>query len=144
MGKKLGSQHVLVPDDADSHHIHGRHHAQEVLVCDDDHEVGLVEDVVPLLSTAFQAVVLVIQCPSHRKYYIIILTLCLPLGANISVEVHIVDGLVDGDVRKSARLLSLNSCSGNFQLKTLLRTTETVMVDKREEDKDEMRKWSSF
>ena len=48
------------------------------------------------------------------------------------------------EMSNSARLLSLNSCSGNFQLKTFLSSTETVMVDEREEDKDELRKWSSF
>jgi hypothetical protein len=52
--------------------------------------------------------------------------------------------LMEIEMSNSARLLSLNSCSGNFQLKTFLSSTETVMVDEREEDKDELRKWSSF
>ena len=51
--------------------------------------------------------------------------------------------MMEIEMLNSARLLSLNSCSGNFQLKTFLSSTETVMVDKREEDKDELRKWSS-
>jgi hypothetical protein len=52
--------------------------------------------------------------------------------------------MMEIEMSNSARLLSLNSCSGNFQLKTFLSATETVMVDEREEDNDEMRKWSSF
>ena len=33
------------------------------------------------------------------------------------------------EMSNAARLLSLNSSSGNFQLKTFLSATETVMVD---------------
>ena len=50
--------------------------------------------------------------------------------------------MMEIEMLNSARLLSLNSCSGSFQLKTFLSATE--MVDELGEDKDDLRKWSSF
>ena len=52
--------------------------------------------------------------------------------------------MMEIEMSNAARLLSLNSSSGNFQLKTFLSATETVMVDELGEDKDDLRKWSSF
>ena len=40
--------------------------------------------------------------------------------------------MMEIELSNAARLLSLNSCSGNFQLKTFLSATETVMVEERE------------
>ena len=44
----------------------------------------------------------------------------------------------------AARLISLNSSSGNYQLKTFLSATESVMVDELLEEKDELRRFSTF
>jgi hypothetical protein len=52
--------------------------------------------------------------------------------------------MLDIEMANAARLISLNSSSGNYQLKTFLSATESVMVDELGESKDELRKWSTF
>ena len=52
--------------------------------------------------------------------------------------------MLDIEMANSARLISLNSSSGNYQLKTFLSATESVMVDELGESKDELRRWSTF
>jgi hypothetical protein len=48
------------------------------------------------------------------------------------------------EMSNAARLLALNSCAGNYQVKTFLSATETVMVASLGEDKDELRLNMSF
>jgi hypothetical protein len=52
--------------------------------------------------------------------------------------------MLDMEMANAARLISLNSSSGNYQLKTFLSETESVRVDELGESKDELRKWSTF
>ena len=87
-----------MPDHTDAHPVHGWHHAGEVLISNDYPEEVLVEDVVPLLANTLQAIPLIIPAPGYRCYNLIILTFRLPLGAEICVKAHVLDGLPDGDV----------------------------------------------
>ena len=48
------------------------------------------------------------------------------------------------EMSNAARLLALNSCAGDYQVKTFLSATETVMVASLGEDKDELRLNMSF
>ena len=84
-----------MPDYTDAHPVHGRNHAWEVLVRDDDSEEPLAEDTVSVLTNTLKAVPLVIPTPGHRSYNLFILTFRLPLWANIRVEAHV--GVVSGD-----------------------------------------------
>ena len=52
--------------------------------------------------------------------------------------------MLDIEMANAARLISLNSSSGNYQQKTFLSATESVMVDELGDSKDELRKWSTF
>ena len=52
--------------------------------------------------------------------------------------------MLEIETANAARLISLNSSSGNYQLKTFLSATESVMVDELPEEKDELRRWSTF
>ena len=46
--------------------------------------------------------------------------------------------MLEIEMANSARLISLNSSSGNYQLKTFLSATESVMVDELGESKDKL------
>ena len=52
--------------------------------------------------------------------------------------------MLEIEMSNAARLISLNSSSGNYQLKTFLSATESVMVDELLEEKDELRRFSTF
>ena len=52
--------------------------------------------------------------------------------------------MLDIKMANTARLISLNFSSGNYQLETFLSATESVIVDELGESKDELRKLSTF
>jgi hypothetical protein len=52
--------------------------------------------------------------------------------------------MLDIKMANTARLISLNSSFGNYQLKTFLSATESVMVEELGESKDDLRKWMTF
>jgi hypothetical protein len=52
--------------------------------------------------------------------------------------------MLDIEMANASRLLALNSSSGNYQLKTFLSATESVMVDEFGETTDDLRRWMTF
>ena len=102
VSQELCCRKILVSNDTHTYPVHGWHHSREVLVRDDYGEVGLAEDVVPLLASAFHTIVQVVPGPGHRTVYLVDLRLSLPLGPHVGEEVRAVDGLVDGDVSEPA------------------------------------------
>ena len=48
------------------------------------------------------------------------------------------------EMSNASRLLALNSCAGNYQLKTFLSSTESVMVEELGETTDDVRRWLTF
>ena len=86
------------------------------------------------------------KCKSNLFKRIIFLQPAIPSIPMPTVQTSIKEKLamIEIEMSNAARLLSLNSSSGNFQLKTFLSATETVMVDEWPADKDDLRKWSNF
>ena len=52
--------------------------------------------------------------------------------------------MLDIEMSNASWLLTLNSCAGNYHLKTFLGSTESVMVEELGESQDEVRRWTSF
>jgi hypothetical protein len=46
--------------------------------------------------------------------------------------------MLDIEISNVSRLLTLNSCAGNYHLKTVLSSTESVMVEELGESQDEV------